>query len=456
MPSISYGAGSYVRTNGSFPPLELINMFVEQSNTSEGGVALLSRPGLGLLATAGSGPINGMYSKRGTLSGDVFSISNTTLYRGTTSLGTVAGSGVPSFAGGENELLVCRGSTMRSYNGTNIANVVFPDSASVTAVDYIGSLFVAIRASTQKFYWSSPLDGRTWAALDFASAEREPDLLLDIKALGDNIWLFGQSTVETWQHTGDAALPFTRLEQVAFDKGIHSTGAVVKADNTLVFVGSNSSVYRIGDVPERISTHAIEERILDSTNVKMFTFQLEGHEFVCVRLDTETLAYDMATGEWCEFQSSGGQWIVAAAAMVGKVAYLGHQTTGQLMGWDEWDDMGASLERRFTAAQPLDTITPVYSVALWTNPGQTPLTSPTSGYDPLLYMRYSRDAGQTWSAYDSCKLGQQTQYRVRPEFRALGSFDFPGLMMEFKVTDPVPFRVSAVKVNDPAASRARV
>jgi hypothetical protein len=33
----------------------------------------LSRPGLGLLSTVGSGPINGMFSKRGTFGGDVFS-----------------------------------------------------------------------------------------------------------------------------------------------------------------------------------------------------------------------------------------------------------------------------------------------------------------------------------------------------------------------------------------------
>jgi hypothetical protein len=46
-------------------------------------------------------------------------------------------------------------------------------------------------------------------------------------------------------------------------------------------------------------------------------------------------------------------------------------------------------------------------------------------------------------------------YRTVPEWRALGMFDFPGALFEFRVTDPVPFRVSAVKVNDPAGGRQR-
>jgi hypothetical protein len=78
----------------------------------------------------------------------------------------------------------------------------------------------------------------------------------------------------------------------------------------------------------------------------MFSFQHEGHEFVCVRLDTETLAYDCATQEWCEFQTNGGQWIVQCATMVDATAYLGHDSNGKIMGWGGWDDLGVELERR--------------------------------------------------------------------------------------------------------------
>jgi hypothetical protein len=131
VPSIAYGSSAYKRTNGNFPELKLINMYVEQAATSENQVALVSRPGLGLIATNGSGPINGLFSKKGTFGGDVFSISGTALYRGTVAVttGTIAGTGPASFAGSDLELLVTRGSTMRSYKAAGIADVAFPDGA---------------------------------------------------------------------------------------------------------------------------------------------------------------------------------------------------------------------------------------------------------------------------------------------------------------------------------------
>jgi hypothetical protein len=429
-------------------------MFVEQAATSENQSALLSRPGLSSLTTVGSGPINGIFSKRGTFSGDVFAISDDELYRAASLLGTIAGTGVASFAGSDSEIVVTRGTVARSYNGTNIADISFPDSANVLKVVFIGSLFVAVRGGSQKYYWSDPLDGRTWDALNFASAEREPDQLLDAEVLGDNLWLFGQSTVEPHAHTGvDANDPFTPIEQVTFDKGIMATGCVTRADNGIFFIASNRSVYRIPDF-QRISDNSIEGRILASNTARMFPFSHEGHEFVCIRLDTETLAFDCSTQSWCEFQTSGGQWIAAHAAMVDNTPYFGHQTTSDLMGFDGWDDMGAELERLFSFAVQLDGPTTINRISFWVNAGHTPLLS-GQGSDPMLEMRLSNDAGNTFSDWDGDSLGVQGDYRQVPEFRALGQFDFPGFLGECRVTDPVPFRLSAVKVNDGGGGRSR-
>ena len=456
MPSVAYGSGAYRRANGSFPEIKLVNMFVEQAQTSENQVALLSRPGLGLYFTVGAGPINGIYQRADLFAGDIFTISGDTVYKGIVSMGTINGSGAASFGSSGAEVVYTRGSTAYSYaGGAGHAAITFPDSANVTAVAYIGSLFVYARAGSGKFYWSSPLDGRTINALDFATAEREGDNLLDVRALGDNIWLFGANSIESWAHTGDADLPFTRIEQVAFDKGIHSTGAACRADNTLFFVGSNFTVYRIGDALDRISDHGIEERILASATARLFAFYHEGHEFVCLRLDTETLAYDCATQEWCEFQSSGGQWIVSQACMVGHAAILGHQTTNEVMAWSEWDDMGQELERRLTFAQQLDEPASIDRIAIWANCGQTPLLA-GQGSDPTIELRLSDDAGNTWGEWEAERLGSEGEYRCVPEWRAMGLFDFPGLMGEIRVTDPVPFRLSAIKVNDQAGGRQRV
>jgi hypothetical protein len=315
-------------------------------------------------------------------------------------------------------------------------------------------LFVAVEADSARIFWSAPLDGRTWDALDFGTAEREADNLLDVAPLGDNLWLFGEETVEVWAHSGDADLPFTPLENVAFDKGIMATGCVTHADNTLFFIGSNRVVYRVADVPQRISDNSIEERILASTGASLFSFQFEGHEFVCVRLDDETLAFDCSTGEWCEFQSVQGNWFARNAVTVGETTYLGSDSDGQVMNFGGWDDLGSELERRFTGAAPLDAPTSINSVKLWANTGATTVLN-GQGSDPVIEMRFSDDAGNTWGEWEADSLGATGEYRSVPECRALGMFDFPGFMMEARVTDPVPFRVSAIKVNDPVGGRSR-
>jgi hypothetical protein len=452
VPSISYGASAYKRTNGNLPPLTLINMFLEQAKTSEQSVCLLSREGLVESSAVGSGPINGIFSKQGCFSGDLFIVSNNTLYRETTSLGAITGSGPVSIDGSDNEVVVTRGGTAYSYNGTTLAAITFPDSADVRAVCFINGRFVFVRDGSAKFYWSDILDGRTVDALNFATAERQPDQLYDVKARGDILWLLGQSTIEAWSNDGsDADIPFSRIEQVVFDVGTIDTGCTSLADNTIFTIGHDGVLYRTGEVPQRVSDHSIEERILSSISQKLFTFKYQGHEFLAIRLDNETLLYDCATQEFCEFQSSQGNWIVQCAAMVGDLAYFGHASTNQVLLFDGWDDLGSELERRFSAAQQLDAPTVINNARLWCNAGHTEVL----GSDPQVELRYSRDAGNSFSNWDGARLGDTGEFRTVPTWRRLGQFDFPGLLMEFRVTDPVPFRVSAVKANEFTGGRSR-
>lgn len=450
MPSVSYGSGAYRRNNGNFPELKLVNMFVEQAKTSENQVALLSRKGLSSFASRGTGPITGIFQQAGVFSGDQFVVSGGTLYRGATSLGTIAGTGPVSFAASASELLVTAGTTLYSYNGTNLAAVAFPDSANVRSIDFHDGLFLAVRDATHKYYWSAVLNGRTWGALDFASAESKPDNLIDLKVSNDTLWLFGDETIEPWANVGDADAPYQRFEQRIFAKGIKATGCVTELDNMLWFVGSDNMVYRLADAPERISDHGIEERVAAASSVSTYAYVSEGHSFLCVRLNDATLAYDVATREWHELQSSGrANFAARCATKAGTTPYFGDDTNGTVWQLSSgYQDNAGTLERRFTAGVPLDAPLPLDNVRLWTNPGQA-----AGG---TVDMRYSRDAGLTWSDWVSTSLGASVgDYRTLVEWRALGLFDFPGAVIEFRCQSNAPFRVSAVKVNEPGGGRSR-
>jgi hypothetical protein len=47
------------------------------------------------------------------------------------------------------------------------------------------------------------------------------------------------------------------------------------------------------------------------------------------------------------------------------------------------------------------------------------------------------------------------QYRKRLEWRSLGSFEDPGALFEFRVTDPVPWRISGAYYNEDGGGRSR-
>ncbi len=455
MADIRWGSASYRRDNGGLPEFKLINMFAERTPSAEAGLALLSQPGMQLNATRGSGPIHGVFAKPGVFNGDVFTISGGSLYRNDTLLGAVGGTGPVSWAASASEVVVTRGAAAYSFNGINLAAIAFPDGASVKAVDFLGGLFV-FAGPGHKFYWSEVLNARNIDGLDFASAESSPDGLLDVKAVGDNLYLLGQSSVELWVLTGTLNLPFSRVTQRIFSKGVIATACAEELDNTLYFVGHDDTVYRIADVPERISDHGIEERIRQSATVKCFTYTYEGHAIFVVRLDSGSWSHDANTGQWGEHQTWGrANWRANCATMLGDVPLFGDDSDGSLWQFGGWLDGAVPLIRLFTAAfQIKGGAVPVDAVDVEANSGVTDALG-GQGSAPQLEMRSSRDAGHTWTSWRPAPLGMQGQHRARTRYNRCGYFDLPGAMFEFRCTDPAPLRVSAVRINEPGGGRAR-
>lgn len=458
MPDILYGKGSYRRDNGEFTSLNLINMFPEAAPTVEQGVALLSRPGLEEYATRGSGPIHEIFRKPGLFNGDQFTLSGNTLYRGAASLGTINGTGPVRIAHSSVELVITRGQTAYSYNGTNLAAISFPDSANVVAVAYLGGRFLFVRENSQRFYWSELNDGRTVGALSYTAADSSPDYLVDIIAVSDNVFTLGNESLEVHYLTTSITLPYARINQRTRNRGVVDTGCAVEFDNALHFIGEDFVVYRMAEVPQRISNHGLEERIAESTSWRLFTFLFQGHAFLCVRVDSGTWVFDPAGGaEWPEFQTYGmDNFIGQCAENVDELALFGSSVDGKIYQFsDNWTDAGVPLERRFTGAFPIKGgVVPVDALELECNSGAT-LASTGPGANPQIEVRASRDGGHTFGHYRTASLGAQGERRIRPRWRRWGFFDAPGALFDFRMTDPAPLRVSAVLVNEPASGRSR-
>jgi hypothetical protein len=448
--------GTYHRTNGNLPPFELVNMLAESTPSAKGGVSLLSFPGLATSVTRGAGPIVGVYRRTDLFGGATFSFSNGHLYKDATDLGAVAGSGPVSWASSDIELVVTRGGAAYSYNGTNLAAITFPDSANVTAVTFLVGLFIFARAGSHKYYWSAVLDARTIDALDFASAESSPDRLLDVLALGggDTLALAGKDSIEFHYPTGNAVLPFLKIQQRTAAIGVIATGCMAEMDNALHYIGQDRSVYRMADVPTVVSNEGIAEQIAASSTYSLFKYIWQGHSVLMIRLATASYGFDARTGLWHERRTTGlTNWAAQCACQADAGTPLfGSSTGGELLVYSGWAEGLSELSREFTAAIPLTSTDILDSIELECNSGQTTVL----GSAPLIEMRYSRDGGNTWGAFTSVPLGGVGEYRARAKWRRLGMFDAPGALFHFRVTDPVPFRASSAFGGESSAGRSRV
>jgi hypothetical protein len=180
---------------------------------------------------------------------------------------------------------------------------------SSKTVSYIDgySIFVS---GTDQFYLSQIDDARTEDALDFSSADAQPDKVVTALVLHRELLLFGLYTTEVWINSGGASFPFARYNSAQIDVGCVGVRAAIVASDSVLWIGQTRTgsgvVFRmVGHAPQRVSTRAIEQLLAKSTDLTsatMWTYQVDGHEFVGINAPglLTTLVYDAAMQQWHE------------------------------------------------------------------------------------------------------------------------------------------------------------
>lgn len=455
MPAIPLGLNAYNRAAGRLPAVRCVNQYVEPTSVESDGTVLLPRPALAAFATVGDGPIRGLYRQAGTFGGDFLVVSGAELYRVTsagvaTLLGSVPGVARVTIASSGVYAVIATGEGAYSTDGLTVAPIAFPDGAGVTSVDYMNSYFLFSRAGSQAFYWSA-VAGITVDALDYASAESTADNLVGLRVIGDELWLFGETTTEVWIPTGNADLAFQRVTGRISPRGCIGRDTIAKLDNTLFFVGNDRIVYRAGDVPQRISTHSIEETLRKGTasDFRAWSFSFDGHTlYVLTAGDLGTFCYDLASQQWCEFKSYGrSSWRAHLGAYNSDFTLCGDDESGALYKLDNdvYLDASDPIERTVTAGVEVSSGRPPnnnFSLQVATG------TAAVDVSDHVVELRQSDDLGNTWGNWQSRDLGAIGEHGKRVIWRRRGLMRPPGRVFEIRITSPVAYRLSGATIND--------
>lgn len=280
--------------------------------------------------------INGLTTKvdlgattRGAYSTDTrrFVVAGTTLYERDTAGGAIvrgtlaSGSGPVSMRHGTSQLMIVDGSNgyVFDLNANTLTQVSSGAWRGSYTVDEYDGYFIFAAPDTQQFYLSAIDDGLTYNALDFSSADARPGNIVTLKVHKHELVLFCTDHIEYWVDSGANDFPLVRYNSTPVDVGIVGKRALVRAADTLIFVGQTERgtaiVYMmVGHQPVRISDQAVEEALKTSTDLSqcvMWAYQDTGNEFVGISAPgmQTTRVYDAASKQWHEqAELVNGEW----------------------------------------------------------------------------------------------------------------------------------------------------
>ncbi len=419
----------------------LINAFSESSEGDKTDpYAVMALPGLVPFSDIGTQPIRGSHNMDGVL----YVVMGSTLYSvasdGTeTSLGTVGGDTPVRMADNGYQLAI-QGGVNEDTGYVLSAGVLYTAIANlpqVSDVTYIDGYFVWCVYQSDQFIISAINDGLVYDPLDVATVEGAPDDL--IATINDHRELHfpGGDTWEIWYNSGDADFPFTRQGNAFIERGLIDKNSLVKIDNSLHFVGNDRVIYRLnGYEPQRISTHAIEYRIVEATWFRAFVYSLAGHKTYVLNTDVGTFCYDMATGAWHERRSFNriNYRVSCSTTCYGQIIF-GDAYTGKLFipDLDTYDEDGDPILVEIA----LPTLTnnrekaTLYAFEVYFESGVGNADAP----DPQIILQYSKDGGRTFGTELWRTMGRVGEYQTRAIWR-LG-VQFRQLQIKLKMPSKV-------------------
>ena len=356
-------------------------------------------------------------------------------------------------------------------------------------VDIVDNYFIYNNPNTQQYAASGLLSPIT-AALSFASKFTGPDNLVSLIADHGQVYLLGEQTSEVWADAGTFPFAFQRIPGSSSQHGIAAKFSVARVGNSFAYLSRNirgqaQIVMMNGYFPERISTHAVENTLVNVniSDAIAWTYQQEGHEVYVISFPTLDLtwAYDVSTGMWhkwlyCDDFNNYHRHRGNCIANFQNMLMVGDWENGIIYELDpnNYTDNGQNIRRLRRAPhlvtdfqrqyfdelqihfQPgvgiqnpnavIPNSAPVnqspfyiynnqnYTILLGSNLVIGNVTD-APGVSPQAMLRWSNDGGSTWSNEHWVSIGKLGKYKNRAIWRRLGTAR--DRVFEVVVTDPI-------------------
>ena len=264
-----------------------------------------------------------------------------------TVLGDVGSGGQCRFDYSFDRLAITSGGRLYYWNGSALVEVTDPDLGTALTVVWIDGYFMT---TDGEFLVVTELTDPTQVnPLKYGSSEIDPDPVVSLLKLRNEIYAINRNTIEVFDNVGGELFPFQRNEGAQIPKGCVGTNACCVFVETIAFLGSGRNeapgIYVGANAnAQKISTQEIDELLLGYSEAELAEVIMEArndrsHQLLYVHLQDRCLVYDAgATGAL-------GQpvWTVLTSTLNGFAQYRARDMLYVYDGWQVIDPASPAI-----------------------------------------------------------------------------------------------------------------
>lgn len=222
-------------------------------------------------------------------------------------------------------LAIASGGDLFYWDGSTLTQVTDENLGVVLDVTWIGGYFMT--TDGENLVVTELSDPTQVNPLKYGSSEVDPDPVLALLKLRNEVYALNRHTIEAFDNVGGEFFPFQRIDGAQIQKGVIGTHACCIYMDAIAFLGSGRNeqpcIYvGANAAAQKISTQEIDRLLLDYTEAQLSGVKLEArndknHQLLYVHLPDRTVVYDAAAS------SALGEpvWFVLTSSLDGFAQY---------------------------------------------------------------------------------------------------------------------------------------
>lgn len=191
------------------------------------------------------------------------------------------------------------------WDNADLVQVTIPAPSIALTVVWVDGYFMI---TDGEFLLVTELDDPlTFETLKYGSSEIDPDPVVSLLKLRNEIYAINRYTIEVFDNIGGVGFPFQRIDGAQIQKGALGTYCAIVYEDTIAFLGSSRkeapAIYLgVNGQTQKISTREIDEILISFTEEELSevvfeTLNDKSQAFLWVRLPDRTLVYDLTASK---------------------------------------------------------------------------------------------------------------------------------------------------------------